>query len=362
MGAGLGSALGGASQGFGKGLDYSQVLQDEQAQSTIGAAARQLSGAPAAKPQGLGSLFGGMGDGQQQQQTPPQMAQSAPPPPQQPPTGIARAPIAAPPPGAPIPQTSQPIAQPPPISRPQMPPSQAIPPGQPGTANASAPPAVAPQQPPQPQPGPGTAALAQQTQQPPQAQQQPQIKPNPQASGEGVWTLPSLTRAIVKAQPNISDKALGRALFRASPLLNQEGLQAYRGMGQQLMVERANTALERLGIERDREGRLEKGAANKPRIDQATKEASAIRGAAKAEYEAVMNKIPPATPEERQKAEQKFEAEQKRADETLSKGYAPSEEDTGGSEHPIVYDDKGRAMRWNGKGDSKDPKNYDPVQ
>ncbi len=362
MGAGLGSAFGGAVQGVGKGFDFSQALQDEQSQSTIGAAARMLSGAPAAtQPQGLGALFGGAGGGQQSQPMP-QMAQAAPPPPQQPPTGIARAPIASPPQGAPIPQTSQPIAQPPPISRPQMPPSQAIPPGQPGTANASAPPAVAPQQPSQPQPGQGTAALAQQAQQPPQAQQQPQIKPNPQASGEGVWTLPALTRAIVKAQPDISDKALGHALFRASPLLNQEGLQAYRGMGQQLLMERANTALERLGIERSREGRLERGADSKPRIDKATKEASAIRSSARTEYEAVMNKIPPATPEERQKAEQKFEAEQKRADDTLNKGYAPAEEDTGGSEHPIVYDDKGRAMRYKGDGDPKDPKNYAPVE
>src|SRR5271166_1112907 len=264
MSAGLGYALGGATQGFGQGQQYAENIQNSQATSTIGAAARQLAGvAPSSQ-----------GEQSQTPQTPQLNTQAQAP--QQ--TGV-------------LPQQQPPQAQPG-VARSPMPqpaPTQAtIPPPQPNpqppTANTSSPlPQAQPQQstPPQPQAqSQGTAQLSQQTQQPPQ-QQQP-FQPHPQAQGQGPWTMQDLTRAILKSNPNISDRALGMALFKASPLLNTQGLQAYRQLGMQLQNERLMQGQERIDQGNRREGRIEEtGAAKMQQTAELARQKMALQIAGK---------------------------------------------------------------------------------
>lgn len=65
----------------------------------------------------------------------------------------------------------------------------------------------------------------------PQGQQQRQL-------GSGPLTLPALIGAIKQQNPNISGTHLAAAVERAMPLLSMEGLNQYRGIAQQLAVER----------------------------------------------------------------------------------------------------------------------------
>src|SRR5271166_5595936 len=344
MSAGLGYALGGATQGFGQGQQYAENIQNSQATSTIGAAARQLAGvAPSSQ-----------GEQSQTPQTPQLNTQAQAP--QQ--TGV-------------LPQQQPPQAQPG-VARSPMPqpaPTQAtIPPPQPNpqppTANTSSPlPQAQPQQstPPQPQAqSQGTAQLSQQTQQPPQ-QQQP-FQPHPQAQGQGPWTMQDLTRAILKSNPNISDRALGMALFKASPLLNQQGLEAYRGLGMQLRQGELGLRQEEFDYKKKHGADVESDKASAARQKEAQQQENFAREVAgrqlTADIAAASTGGGPPDPEKMKAAQEKY---QKAVDEAKSKYDESSKpkEDGGGGE-TIMYNG-GKAYKYKGSGDSKDPKNWEPL-
>jgi hypothetical protein len=178
--------------------------------------------------------------------------------------------------------------------------------------------------------------------------------------------MQGLTQAILKSNPNISDRALGMALFKASPLLNSMGLQQYRDLGlllrEQDMRDRSARGWEDIGLKKEREGRIAASGAQKEQQTKALAEqklaiqeagrklTAAIQGAGFPPDEAKVKAAQEQYQKDIDAANGKFESDIK------------SQEDTSGAENPIVYDANGRAMRWNGKGDSKDPKNYDPVE
>ena len=78
--------------------------------------------------------------------------------------------------------------------------------------------------------------------------------------GRGALNLPSLVAAIKQRNPNISGAHLARAVERAIPLLNMEGLQQYRDLGlklreeqmQNLQMDRADRSADRKQGMKDR--------------------------------------------------------------------------------------------------------------
>lgn len=237
---------------------------------------------------------------------------------------------------------------------------------QPPTANAASP---QPQQGQAGQPlpqagqGSGTAQLAQQTNQPPQQSQQA-VGPHPQAQGQGPWTMQDLTKAILKSNPNISDRALGMALFKASPLLNEQGLAAYRQLGMQLQNERLLQGQERIDTGNRREDRIATGNQQKQQQSAALNQQKlAIQEAGRVLAADIQAAGFPPDEAKIKAAQDKY---QKAIDAANGKFKgAINQQDSGGgkSEQPIVYDDKGKAMRLKAPGlDPKDPKNYAPVE
>lgn len=345
-----GFVAGGAAQGFGQGLNDSQQIQNMQAVSTLGMAAKQLAGVGGQQGQQAASPLSGVqgsGAGQQGQQGPtPQPAPQSPAPqpapqlpsPQPVQTGVARSPT--------------PQAQLPGLGA-----------AQPGVAN-SASPLQQPQTPPQPQappPGQGTAQLAQNNQ--PSPQQPPQRFPPLGPEGRGQWTPALVTQAMAKARPGISDRdaGLGLMAFAKAGLLSPQGLTQYQAMEGLLRQRGLDIGKQNADTASHREKRLTESGDEKPGRAALAEQIKSMRATALAKYRAIMN-APIVTPEQKKQADKDLDEANAKAD-AMEKQSASGGEGKGeDNSNPIVYDRNGKAVKWNGKGDSKDDKNYEPVE
>ena len=358
---GLGSVAGGLEQGLPQGFNLNQAVQQSQGQEAAGQALIQLYGGAGQQPVGAPpNLFGGQG---QQPQMPP----AAPPNVQAgPQAGPAQAPPA--PPNLVASQQTN-LAQ---QQSPRIPPSQLIPQGQPGTAQPSAP---LPTPQPAPQPAPPQQPPSQmQPQQPPQ-QPPPQIGGGGKGMDQGgMLSLPQIIQGIMKTNPRASGRQVFQAVNALTPIMNSQGLQQYRALGQQLGFERLGLGYDRLAQQSDefakREGRLQSKETANEKWRTESLGISEARQKATQDFQAERSRITSdisLSSEDRQKQMQaaidKYNTEMDGIDKQIKSLRAPDkgeeETDQSGQDYGEM---NGKLYHYKGKGDRSDMKNWEPVQ